>query len=103
MPTVISKYIDDISKQSISKKRVGSGLAAAAFLLCACKLSYPYVSKIFKTSSQNKPLIISNNNKNEPTEADEAEKATRTLLPGFNTEFVIQFKKLNRIVIPGLR
>lgn len=102
MPTVISKYFDDISKQNISKKQVGSGIAAAAFLLCACKFSYPYVSKILKNPSQKEPLIISNNNKNEPSQPEEAEKPKRTFIPGFNKEFVIQLYKIIRLLIPGI-
>ncbi|CAB0016027.1 unnamed protein product, partial [Nesidiocoris tenuis] len=97
MPAALSKYLDDVSKYNMSKRKVG-GVVAAAVLLYGCKLSYPYVKQLVQTSP-NKPVIVSNNNKNEPLEEH---APARRKVPGFNKEFILQLYKLVRLLIPKL-
>lgn len=99
MPTVISKYLDDLSQ--VNKRKLGTGVAAAALALCFCKVSYPYLSKLIKESSPKKQIIVTNNNKNEPSGVEEPPKQRR-FVPAFNVEFMLQLYKLIRLLIPRL-
>lgn len=98
MPAVISKYLDDFSR--VDKRKIGSGVAAVALAVCLCKVSYPYVTKLLKESSPVQKVVVTNNNKNEPSGVEEAPKTEKAFVPGFNKEFLLQLYKLIRLLIP---
>uniref|UniRef100_A0A023F3W5 Putative long-chain acyl-coa transporter n=2 Tax=Triatoma infestans TaxID=30076 RepID=A0A023F3W5_TRIIF len=102
MPTVISKCLEDVSKYNINKHKLGGGVVTAALLLYGCKLSYPYIKLLVNTSPK-KPLVVTNNNKNEPSSVeDPPPEIKKRFIPGFNKEFVIELYKLVRLLIPSL-
>lgn len=103
MPTALSKCLEDVSKYNINKQKIGGGVVTLAVLLYGCKLSYPYIKQLVNTSPA-KPVIVSNNNKNEPSTSveDQLVPQKKKQLPGFNKEFIIQLYKLIRLLIPRL-
>ncbi|KAF6202456.1 hypothetical protein GE061_004856 [Apolygus lucorum] len=101
MPTALSKCLEDVSKYNINKQKIGGGVVTLAVLLYGCKLSYPYIKQLVNTSPV-KPVIVSNNNKNEPSTSVEEQllPTKQRNVPGFNREFLIQLYKLFRLLIP---
>ncbi|KAE9535091.1 hypothetical protein AGLY_008383 [Aphis glycines] len=126
MPAVISKYLDG---RIIRRDNVSKGVLAAAVLLYGCKIGYPIVLKVCGGSGgadggkdekgpdggSRRPSGESNDNNN--TKGSTAitavavigggkrsatGKRTRAAGPGINREFLVQLKKLLRLMVPGL-
>lgn len=124
MPAVISKYLDG---RIIRRDNVSKGVLAAAVLLYGCKIGYPIVLKVCggggggaEGGKDNKgpdggprrPSGESNDNNNTKGSTaiavvagggkrSSAGKRTRAAGPGINREFLIQLKKLLRLMVPG--
>lgn len=129
MPAVISKYLDG---RIIRRDNVSKGVLAAAVLLYGCKIGYPIVLKVCgggggadggkdekgPDGGSRRPSGESNDNNN--TKGSTAitavavigaggggkrsatGKRTRAAGPGINREFLVQLKKLLRLMVPGL-
>lgn len=120
MPTVISKYLDG---RIIRRDNVSKGVLAAAVLLYGCKLGYPIVLKACSSGkganggklpdSGRRPSGESNDNNNTkgsgmpPTAVvtvpgkKSSGKKSRAAGPGIDREFLVQLKKLLRLMVPG--
>ncbi|XP_060837262.1 ATP-binding cassette sub-family D member 1 [Rhopalosiphum padi] len=128
MPAVISKYLDG---RIIRRDNVSKGVLAAAVLLYGCKIGYPIVLKVCgggvadggkgdkgPEGGSRRPSGESNDNNN--TKGSTAitavavigggggggkrsatGKRTRAAGPGINREFLVQLKKLLRLMVPG--
>lgn len=65
MPSVISKYLDDtFYKYNLPREKISRSIAAGAFIIYGLKISYPYLQKIYKNSTQKNSVI--NNNVDKP-------------------------------------
>lgn len=117
MPTVISKYLDS-SRGIIRRDNVSKGVLAAAVLLYGCKIGYPIVLKVCggddgtdKAAAGRRPSGESNDNNNTKglssttttiaVPAKKTGKKSRTAGPGIDRDFLIQLKKLLRLMVPG--
>lgn len=118
MPTVISKYLDG---RIIRRDHVSKGVLAAAVLLYGCKLGYPIVLKACGggndgvasnklADNERRPSGESNDNNNtkgvglQPATVatkKSSGKKSRAPGPGIDREFLIQLKKLLRLMVPG--
>ncbi|XP_015374078.1 PREDICTED: ATP-binding cassette sub-family D member 1 [Diuraphis noxia] len=126
MPTVISKYLDG---RIIRRDNVSKGVLAAAVLLYGCKIGYPIVLKVCGgggggadggkgdkglDGGSRRPSGESNDNNNTKGSTaitavaavgggkrSSSGKRTRAAGPSINREFLIQLKKLLRLMVPG--
>lgn len=122
MPTVISKYLDG---RIIRRENVSKGVLAAAVLLYGCKIGYPIVLKVCGSGGNEdggtgkadvgsrRPSGESNDNNNTkgPPVAvvvnghggkkTAAKKSRAAAGPGIDREFLVQLKKLLRLMVPG--
>lgn len=124
MPAVISKYLDG-SRGIIRRDNVSKGVLAAAVLLYGCKIGYPIVLKACggggdgttaDCGAGRRPSGESNDNNNTKGSAATAAavvvmggkkstaiggKKTRPAGPGIDRDFLVQLKKLLRLMVPG--
>lgn len=117
MPTVISKYLDG---RVMRRDNVSKGVLAAAVLLYGCKIGYPIVLRVCggggadgKAAKDDhggrRPSGESNDNNNtkgssstQPVAKKAAAKKARVAVgPGIDREFLVQLKKLLRLMVPG--
>lgn len=109
MPTVISKYLDG---SIMRRDNVSKGVLAAAVLLYGCKIGYPIVLKVCNGKGPDgvrRPSGQTNDNNNTKGLAVVANgKKTSSVLkkvrpagPGIDREFLVQLKKLLRLMVPG--
>lgn len=119
MPTVISKYLDG---RIIRRDNVSKGVLAAAVLLYGCKIGYPIVLKVCSggsdvkvngaaTADNGSRRLSGETNDNNNTKGTLAangkktaagKKASRAAAgPGIDREFLVQLKKLLRLMVPG--
>lgn len=128
MPTVISKYLDG---RIIRRDNVSKGVLAAAVLLYGCKIGYPIVLKVCgadggavvvkkpTADGGRRPSGESNDNNNskcggfatttttvaaaggKKSAAAAGGKKSRPPGPGVDREFLIQLRKLLRLMVPG--
>lgn len=127
MPTVISKYLQDGG--IIRRDNVSKGVLAVAMLLYGCKIGYPIVLKVCgskgggcdgkdadvgrrppgETNYNNNVNNIKGsstavvvNGKKSGTATTAAKKSRAGVVsPGIDRDFLVQLKKLLRIMIPG--
>lgn len=124
MPTVISKYLRD--NRIIRRDNVSKGVLAAAVLLYGCKIGYPIVARVCgadgsggKVADANgrRPSGESNDNNNTKgsplalvaingstvtgTKKTTTAKNKRSSGPGIDREFLIQLRKLLKLMVPG--
>ncbi|XP_050426222.1 ATP-binding cassette sub-family D member [Adelges cooleyi] len=119
MPTVISKFLDG----RIKREHYSKGVLAVAVLLYGCKLGYPIVLKVCNggASGGAKPSADpcdNNNTKGLPQQPADVTAATTTAPaaavatgkrkklrvaagPSINREFLMQLRKLIRLMVPG--
>lgn len=129
MPSVISKYLEDAAeKYSINKTNCSKALVAVALLMYGCKVSYPLVQSIYNrtskvdytkircspnessgqnalSDSEDEKLPPTNNNlliENGEFVDNKRKLRAKQNTPGFNKEFIIQLRKLIKIMIPGM-
>lgn len=119
MPTVISKYLDT-GRGIIRRDNVSKGVLAAAVLLYGCKIGYPIVLKACNGGGgggcggaagkevARRPSGESNDNNNTKGSAvatagkkTPSGKKTRPPGPGVDRDFLIQLRKLLRLMVPG--
>ncbi|KAJ8910101.1 hypothetical protein NQ315_013238 [Exocentrus adspersus] len=113
MPAVVSKFLERGEKVFNSNRSLVSGaVIAAALFTYAYKIGYPLIdSCVHKTNKEN--LSINNNlvihqngavKKRQPLPpAPPSTKCRfRTNIPNLNLQFILQFIKLVRIMIPGV-
>lgn len=113
MPTVISKYLDT-GRGIIRRDNVSKGVLAAAVLLYGCKIGYPIVLKVCNGGGAagkevaRRPSGESNDNNNTKGSAvamavkkTPSGKKTRPAGPGVDRDFLIQLRKLLRLMVPG--
>lgn len=125
MPTVISKYLDG---RIIRRDHISKGVLAAAVLLYGCKIGYPIVLKVCNAGggsgkdavrggksaadSGRRPSGESNDNNNTKGSTvtvvvpaagtkKSSGKKSRPAGPGIDREFLVQLKKLLRLMVPG--
>lgn len=126
MPAVISKYLDG---RIIRRDHISKGVLAAAVLLYGCKIGYPIVLKVCNAGgsscgkdgksgksaadSGRRPSGESNDNNNTKGSTTVAVaapaagvkkssgKKSRSAGPGIDREFLVQLKKLLRLMVPG--
>lgn len=122
MPTVISKYLDG---RIIRRDHVSKGVLAAAVLLYGCKLGYPIVLKACGGGSNGAASKLVDNGRRPSGESNDnnntkgaglppatvttvtvagkksSGKKSRAPGPGIDREFLIQLKKLLRLMVPG--
>jgi ATP-binding cassette subfamily D (ALD) protein 2 len=116
MPTVISKYLDG---SIMRRDNVSKGVLAAAVLLYGCKIGYPIVLKVCNVNGGDskgpedgarRPSGQANDNNNTTTttkvvsiagKKSSIPKKMRSAGPGIDREFLIQLKKLLRLMVPG--
>lgn len=116
MPAVISKYA---AKYNIQKEYVTRGVVGFAVVLYGLKLGYPYLQSLCKHPStvvvtHENGTIIDNNNRE--TKENALQKKTRKKPDGsnlqsttasvaqrigVNVKFLIQLRKLVRLMVPG--
>jgi len=121
MPTVISRCLDG---RIIRRDNVSKGVLAAAVLLYGCKIGYPIVLKVCgadggalagkkPADGGRRPSGESNDNNNtkcgglaaatggkKPATAAGGKKS-RPPGPGVDREFLVQLRKLLRLMVPG--
>lgn len=126
MPAVISKYLDG-GRGIIRRDNVSKGVLAVAVLLYGCKIGYPIVLKACGGGGDDettadcgtgrRPSGESNDNNNTKGSAAAAAavvtshkkstatggggKKIRPVGPGIDREFLVQLKKLLRLMVPG--
>lgn len=123
MPAVISKYLDG---RIVRRDNVSKGVLAAAVLLYGCKIGYPIVLKVCgvdgkgggggakkTTDGGRRPSGESNDNNNTkggaavvPSAAggnkkSACKRSARAAGPGIDREFLVQLRKLLRLMVPG--
>ncbi|KAJ8889089.1 hypothetical protein PR048_008583 [Dryococelus australis] len=120
MPTVISKCIDrTAARYNIPKEHITRSVVAVAVLLYGFKLGYPYIQSLYKPPAARKAHenghggsvivpgdIMSAPGKKARDEEDEEDSVNEEVVlpkaPTFNVEFLLQLRKLVRIMIPGV-
>lgn len=110
MPTVVSKFLEKGEKAFNANRSVISG-AVIATALCtyAYKIGYPIIDNyIHKTNKENLSLnnnLVTNNiiHQNGTVKKKPTPKGRfRSSIPNLNLQFILQFIKLVRIMIPSV-
>nr|CAD7428829.1 unnamed protein product [Timema monikensis] len=101
MPTVISKYIEHTAtRYNIPKEHITRSVVAGAILLYGLKLGYPLLQSLYK-QPQREVITI---DKQQCPENEQVVTSNPRVAesPGVNLEFLLQLRKLVRIMIPGV-
>nr|CAD7607022.1 unnamed protein product [Timema genevievae] len=101
MPTVISKYIDNTAaRYNIPKEHITRSVVAGAILLYGLKLGYPLLQSLYKQPRREVITI----DKQQCPENEQVVKSNPRVAksPGVNLEFLLQLRKLVRIMVPGV-
>ncbi|XP_063229521.1 ATP-binding cassette sub-family D member 1 [Bacillus rossius redtenbacheri] len=114
MPTVVSKCIDrTAARYNIPKEHITRSVVAVAVLLYGLKLGYPYIQSLRRSPARKNhenghgaPVIVPVAKTPHDDDADEVEsvneEVVRPKAPAFNVEFLLQLRKLARIMVPGV-
>lgn len=111
MPTVVSKFLKKGEKAINDNRSVISGtIIATALFTYAYKIGYPIIDNyIHKTNKENLSLnnnLVTNNiihqNGTFKTKKSSSRGRFRSSIPNLNLQFILQFIKLMRIMIPSV-
>lgn len=107
MPTVISKFLEKSERTVNANRNVISGaIIASALCVYAYKVGYPFVTSLIHKSNKealtiNNNLVTSNILQNGEVKKKKVRNRFKNSIPNFNLQFILQFIKLVRIMIPS--